>query len=140
MKITIDIDDYRLDAARRITGEASDDLVITKALRNLVEQEDGFRSVKISEGSKGTARITNTLKPEGSRSSSPRLDAGSIPGGTIVDLAALEVKQRAVRCHLIGSDKTITLRAKDIWDVVPGEIVTVRTEKQWRYAGPPGSR
>jgi tetratricopeptide (TPR) repeat protein len=52
-------------------------------------------------------------------------------------LIALSVKERAVRCRLLGSDRAITLRASRFWDVVPGEIVRVKPRKQWSYAGHP---
>ncbi len=54
-----------------------------------------------------------------------------------VELVALAVKERAVRCRLLGRDRRITLRASRLWDVVPGAIVTVMPRKQWRYAGHP---
>ncbi len=54
-----------------------------------------------------------------------------------VELVALAVKERAVRCRLLGSERVITLRASRLWDVVPGEIVTVKPRKQWRFAGHP---
>ncbi len=54
-----------------------------------------------------------------------------------VDLVVLSAKERAARCRLLGSNRVITLRASRIWDVVPGEIVTVRPAKQWSYAGHP---
>lgn len=54
-----------------------------------------------------------------------------------VDLVVLTVMKRAARCRLPGSDRTITLRATRLWDVVPGEIVTVTPHKQWRYGGHP---
>jgi len=54
-----------------------------------------------------------------------------------VELVALSVKERAVRCRLLESDKVITLRASRLWHVVPGAIVTVKPRKQWRYAGHP---
>ena len=54
-----------------------------------------------------------------------------------VELVALSVKERAARCRLLGSDRVITLRTSRLWDVVPGEIVTVKPQKQWRYAGHP---
>ncbi len=54
-----------------------------------------------------------------------------------VELVALSVKQRSARCLLPGSDRYITLRASRLWDMVPGEIVTVKPGKQWRYAGHP---
>jgi len=54
-----------------------------------------------------------------------------------VELVALSLTERAARCRLVGSDRTITLRATRLWDVVPGEIVVVQPHKQWRYAGHP---
>ncbi|UCF90575.1 MAG: cytoplasmic protein [Desulfobacterales bacterium] len=54
-----------------------------------------------------------------------------------VELVALAVKEPAVRCRLLGSDRGITLRASRLWDVVPGAIVMVNPRKQWRYAGHP---
>lgn len=54
-----------------------------------------------------------------------------------VELVALAVKERAVRCRLLGSDRVITLRASRLWEVVPGIIATVTPRKQWRYGGHP---
>ena len=54
-----------------------------------------------------------------------------------VDLVVLSVKERAARCRLLGPGDTITLRSSGVWDAVPGEIVTVRPRKLWRYAGHP---
>ena len=54
-----------------------------------------------------------------------------------VELVALSVKERAVRCRLSGSDRIITLRAGRLWEVAPGTILTVKPGKQWRYAGHP---
>jgi hypothetical protein len=57
--------------------------------------------------------------------------------GRPVELVALSVKERAARCRLLGSDRVVTLRASGLWEVVPGEIVTVKPRKQWRYGGHP---
>jgi hypothetical protein len=54
-----------------------------------------------------------------------------------IELVVLSVKERSARCHLLGSERVITLRASGLWDVVPGEIVTIKPRKQWRYAGHP---
>ena len=54
-----------------------------------------------------------------------------------VELIALSVKERAAHCRVLGSDRRITLRASRLWDLVPGEIVTVKPRKQWSYAGHP---
>jgi len=49
----------------------------------------------------------------------------------------LAVKDKAARCRLRGGDRAVTLRAEGLWRLAPGEIVTVRPRKQWRYAGHP---
>jgi hypothetical protein len=54
-----------------------------------------------------------------------------------VELVVLAVKEQAARCRLSGSDRVITLRARRLWDVVPGSLVTVTPRKRWRYAGHP---
>jgi hypothetical protein len=54
-----------------------------------------------------------------------------------VELVVLSVKERSARCRLLGSKRVITLRASGLWDAVPGEIVTIKPRKQWRYNGHP---
>jgi hypothetical protein len=54
-----------------------------------------------------------------------------------VELIALSVKERAARCRLLGRDRVVTLRARQLWDLVPGEIATVKPSKLWRYGGHP---
>jgi len=57
--------------------------------------------------------------------------------GAPVELVVLAPKERAARCRILGTERQITLRSGDVWNMVPGEIVTVRARKQWRYAGHP---
>lgn len=58
--------------------------------------------------------------------------------GAPVELVVLAMREnQAVRCRILGTEREITLRAKDAWNLVPGEIVTVRARKLWRYAGHP---
>ena len=54
-----------------------------------------------------------------------------------VELVVLSVKERAIPCRLLGTNRNITLRASGIWDVVPGEIVTVEPRKFWRFSNHP---
>jgi len=54
-----------------------------------------------------------------------------------IELVVLAPKQRAARCRLLGTGREITLRSSDVWNMVPGEIITVRGRKQWRYARHP---
>jgi hypothetical protein len=54
-----------------------------------------------------------------------------------VELVAVAVKGNAVSCRIAGKDRAITLRPTRVWDVVPGEIVSVTPRKQWSYARHP---
>ena len=54
-----------------------------------------------------------------------------------IELVVLAPKERAARCRILGTEREITLRSGDVWEMVPGEIVMVRARKQWRYAGHP---
>jgi len=54
-----------------------------------------------------------------------------------IELIVLAPKERAARCRVLGTEREITLRSRDVWNMVSGEIVTVRARKQWRYADHP---
>jgi len=54
-----------------------------------------------------------------------------------VELVVLSVKENALRCRLLGTERVITLRGSPLWGVVPGEIALVKPKKQWSYAGHP---
>lgn len=66
-----------------------------------------------------------------------KVEEGDIVNGEIVELAVLSLKENAFRCRLIGSDREITVRARGYWRLVPSDIVSVKAEKQWRFAGHP---
>jgi hypothetical protein len=68
------------------------------------------------------------------RNASRPSGAASIDLRGPVELVVLSVKQKVARCRLLGDDRTFTLRAGRLWDVVPGEIAVVRPRKQWTYA------
>lgn len=54
-----------------------------------------------------------------------------------VDLIILSLTQKAGRCRVLSNKLDITLRATRLWDLVPGEIATIKPNKQWNYAGHP---
>ena len=63
---------------------------------------------------------------------------GEIDISKSAELIVLGVKkQEAARCRLLGQDKELTLRTSGLWNVTPGEIVTVIPKKHWSYAGHP---
>ena len=66
-------------------------------------------------------------------------DIGSAEGlktGELVDLAVISLKKNNARCRVLGSDLIVTFRTR-VWDIVPGEILTVLPGKLWLYAGHP---
>jgi uncharacterized protein with HEPN domain len=64
------------------------------------------------------------------------ITAEDLNAGKTVELAAISVKTNNVRCRVLGSDLIVTFRT-NVWDIVPGEIITVQPRKFWRYAGHP---
>jgi hypothetical protein len=54
-----------------------------------------------------------------------------------VELAVLRVTQRAARCRLVGSERRVTLRARGLHRVVPGQIAVIRPNRLWWRAGHP---
>jgi hypothetical protein len=46
-------------------------------------------------------------------------------------------RTQAARCWIVDTGQKITLRSSDVWDAVPGEIITVTVRKQWSYARHP---
>jgi hypothetical protein len=66
-----------------------------------------------------------------------KITAADVDLGGPIALVVLSVKQTAACCRLLGNDRVVTLRAKRLWDLVPGEIAVVKPGKQWGYAGHP---
>ena len=63
---------------------------------------------------------------------------GEIDLAKPVELIVLGIKkQEAARCRLLGKDKELTLRTSGLWNVAPGEIITVMPKKHWSYVGHP---
>jgi tetratricopeptide (TPR) repeat protein len=54
----------------------------------------------------------------------------------IVELVTLAVKDRGVRCKVLATGEALTLKPKHgLWKEVPGQILSVRQNKLWNYAG-----
>ena len=62
---------------------------------------------------------------------------GDLDLGFPVELIVLAPKVKAARCRVLGTERELTLRSSDVWDMIAGEIVKVRARKKWRYAGHP---
>lgn len=51
----------------------------------------------------------------------------------IADAIVLKVNRQSARVRLIGEQGQITFRSGDIWQVVPGHLVTLAIEKRWSW-------
>lgn len=60
--------------------------------------------------------------------------AADIDRSRPVELVVLSLTDSAGRCHLLGTDRLITVRGGYLGGAVPGEIITVRPRRHWRYA------
>jgi len=52
-----------------------------------------------------------------------------------VELVVLAVRDTTARCQLLGGDTQLTLRSKDLWQLIPGELARVEGRKHWLRAG-----
>ncbi len=99
-----------------------------------------------SEGAQHVAAYRKWLGLEPARPSMPattrqpkrhKVAEGDLDLSVPAELVVLTPKKGAARCRMLGTEREITLRSGDVWDLVPGEIITIRARKQWRYAGHP---
>jgi len=66
-----------------------------------------------------------------------RADIDAIDLTRPLEVVALAVKELAIRCRLLEGEGDFLLRVPGISGVAPGEILTVRPRKAWRFGGYP---
>ena len=69
--------------------------------------------------------------------SQQRVATISAPSGDQIEVAVLAVMQKTAHCRFLQSDETVTLRAGRLFDIVPGEIASVKVAKRWVDGGNP---
>lgn len=52
-----------------------------------------------------------------------------------VEGVVLKVNQRSARMRILGELGEVTFRSGDVWDVVPGHLVTLVLERRWTFRG-----
>lgn len=63
-------------------------------------------------------------------------NTGLLGNSEIIELITLAVKDRGVRCKVLGTEEAVTLKPKHgLWKEVPGQILSVRQSKLWNYSG-----
>ena len=58
-------------------------------------------------------------------------DAGTEP--VRAEAAVLKANRQSARVRVLGEEGQITFRSGDVWDVVPGHLVTLVIEKRWTW-------
>ncbi|MGH8220295.1 MAG: tetratricopeptide repeat protein [Steroidobacteraceae bacterium] len=64
--------------------------------------------------------------PEGSLASEPT---------TRLEAVVLKVNRQSARVRIPGDAGQLTFRSRDVWEVVPGHLVTLLIEKRWSWKG-----
>lgn len=49
------------------------------------------------------------------------------------EAAVLKVNRQSARVRILGEDGQVTFRSGDVWNVVPGQLVTLVIEKRWTW-------
>lgn len=52
-----------------------------------------------------------------------------------VEAVVLKVNQRSARVRILGEEGEVTYRSGDVWDVVPGHLVTLVIDRRWTFRG-----
>ena len=50
-----------------------------------------------------------------------------------VDAVVLKVNEQSARVRILGEDGQVTFRSSDLWEVVPGHLVTLVIAKRWTW-------
>lgn len=53
----------------------------------------------------------------------------------MVDAGVLKVNRQSARVRVLGEVGEITFRSRDVWQIVPGHLVTLAIEKRWSFKG-----
>jgi len=66
------------------------------------------------------------LEPDGSPTPGPMVRA---------DAVILKINQQSARVRILGEEGEVTFRCGDVWNVVPGHVVTLVIERRWTWHG-----
>lgn len=58
-----------------------------------------------------------------------------MPEAERLDLIVCGPRGNNARCRLLATGAPVVLRSGDVWELVPGEVATVRIAKRWRFGG-----
>ena len=100
-------------------------------------QWNGTRYLAAYRKWQGMEPFPSEVSPPPRRVRQHKVTEADLDMAATVELVVLSLKGNAVRCRLLGTERVITLRADQPWNVVPAEIAVVKPKKQWRYAGHP---
>lgn len=64
-----------------------------------------------------------------------RTASGARPSTASVEAAVLSRGTRAARVRVLATGEEVTVRADDLWHVMPGHVVTLALERRWQHRG-----
>ncbi len=109
------------------------------ALSDVVFSEDTEAARHVAAYRKwlGLEPLPKTASPVASREKHHKVADEDVDLSGPVKLIVLWIKEPTARCRIPGTERHITLRTARVGSLLPGEMVTVRPQKFWRYAGHP---
>jgi hypothetical protein len=52
-----------------------------------------------------------------------------------LDAVVLKVNEQSARVRVLGEEGQVTLRSADVWEVVPGQTITLAVSRRWTWRG-----
>jgi hypothetical protein len=101
-----------------------------KDLKNIIRE----RQKKTSESY--TVARAHVMRKRAALLGHPVGDSDDEPNATEpvrVDAVVLKVNQQSARVRILDEPDQVTFRSRDVWDVVPGHLVTLVIEKRWTW-------
>lgn len=136
VKIDYDGKTRRGLTARCLRDDGSDHVVAVSDVA-FPESSEGARHVAACRMWMGIGPLPAPNTGRATRRKHHKASTDDIDPSAPVELIVLAPKQHAARCRVLGTERQVTLRSRDVRRTVPGEILTVWSHNQWQHRGHP---
>jgi hypothetical protein len=93
-----------------------------------------IRDRKAKTGESYTAARAHVMRQRAALLGLPD-EVPSAEPGPLVDAVVLKVNQQSARVRILGEEGQVTFRSREVWQVVPGHVVTLTIERRWTWKG-----
>ncbi len=93
-----------------------------------------IRDRKAKTGESYTAARTHVMRERAALLGLPD-EVPSAEPALLVDAVVLKVNQQSARVRILGEEGQVTFRSRDVWQVVPGQVVALTIERRWTWKG-----